>query len=477
MSATNISETYLVNAFGKLYAGHSSNRLLAGQIQFNESLNAMTFGSTSLVHRLNLSNGTVFRQDIDLDDLDVHQAQGHCASVTTTGEGKNTLSVYILKHSRHGFQVSRQAFVRLLETCRAPAHYLDLLDDDNGVFSSYMTHDSDERILQDYYMLVKLPFGPHVNGSLMFRHSFKDDHTDCIVSVQGAWTFCERFAEFDLTKCLEARANNASPRADPFLILALAMEHISTCVERERADIDRRVCLQEGKSGVALHNFNARGRAKVTEYAVVLRDLHMLEGLLSMFEHILSFQVEFSSFLVQEFRTFCQFRLQDGERRGINLGSNPEDVAQRDHVQASLSNQASKARWRSELVKVLSKRIQIQIKVVESSTSSYDTLIALRLARDSRNDGVAMKAITLLTMAFLPATFVATIFSMGFFHFAPKSATNSNEVELKVTPQVWMYVAVTVPLTVVVVGACATWLKWNEWRMNARWGKDQGGVE
>jgi Mg2+ and Co2+ transporter CorA len=63
-----------------------------------------------------------------------------------------------------------------------------------------------------------------------------------------------------------------------------------------------------------------------------------------------------------------------------------------------------------------------------------------------------MKAITLLTMAFLPATFVATIFSLN----------GRNEMELKVAPQVWMYVVVTVPLTLLVLGVCALWLRWND---------------
>jgi hypothetical protein len=205
----------------------------------------------------------------------------------------------------------------------------------------------------------------------MFHHSFKDNRTDCILSVDDASTFCDRFAELDSTKCLETRANKASPLTDPFLILALALEHISTYMEDERAEVDRRVCLQEGKSGVALHNFNSRGRAKVTEYSVVMKDLHIIESLLNVFEHMLLFQVELSTFLIHEHRKLCQLRRQDAERRGTSLGSDPEDTAQRDHIQASLDGQASKARWRSEQVKVLSKRIQTQIKVVSSLPDTF----------------------------------------------------------------------------------------------------------
>lgn len=168
---------------------------------FNESIDGVVFGSVSLVYRLDLSNGRVIRQDVDLSDLGIQQVQGHGVSATTAEEGKNALSVFILKHSRAVFQLSQQAFVRLLETCLAPAHYLDVLLDNNGALSSYVTHESDERLLQDYYVLAKLPFGPYANGSIMFRHSFKDNCTDCILSVDGALTFCDRFTELDSTKC------------------------------------------------------------------------------------------------------------------------------------------------------------------------------------------------------------------------------------------------------------------------------------
>ena len=56
----NSPQTPRVNdAFENLYAGHVSNRLLAGQIHFNESLDTVIFGSASSVHRLDLSNGHI----------------------------------------------------------------------------------------------------------------------------------------------------------------------------------------------------------------------------------------------------------------------------------------------------------------------------------------------------------------------------------------------------------------------------------
>jgi hypothetical protein len=102
----------------------------------------------------------------------------------------------------------------------------------------------------------------------------------------------------------------------------------------------------------------------------------------------------------------------------------------------------------------------------------------IRLARASRSDSNTMKAITILTMVFLPATFVCSLFSMGFFDFTA-AATDEDDSNLGAAPhhstmrvagQFWIYFAVAVPLTILVLGMCAAWLQWS-----ARQGDDDGG--
>jgi hypothetical protein len=95
----------------------------------------------------------------------------------------------------------------------------------------------------------------------------------------------------------------------------------------------------------------------------------------------------------------------------------------------------------------------------ESRMTSYDTLTGLRIARDTQRDSVSMKTISWLTMVFLPATFVATFFGMGFFQFHKDSENHSH---ISVAPEWWLYLAVTLPLTAVVLGAWNGWLWWKE---------------
>lgn len=72
------------------------------------------------------------------------------------------------------------------------------------------------------------------------------------------------------------------------------------------------------------------------------------------------------------------------------------------------------------------------------------------IAADAKRDSASMKTIAAVTMIFLPGTFVATVFSMPVFNLSKSAAT------INVAPQIWIYWAVTIPLTCLTV--CAWWL-------------------
>ncbi|RMZ72166.1 Mg2+ transporter -like Zinc transport [Pyrenophora seminiperda CCB06] len=67
----------------------------------------------------------------------------------------------------------------------------------------------------------------------------------------------------------------------------------------------------------------------------------------------------------------------------------------------------------------------------------------LVMARSSREDSVAIRAITLVTSFYLPFSFVATMFGMNLVDFDEKSRN------LIVSHQFWLYFVISVPLTVV----------------------------
>ncbi|KAL8855913.1 MAG: hypothetical protein Q9178_007479 [Gyalolechia marmorata] len=104
-------------------------------------------------------------------------------------------------------------------------------------------------------------------------------------------------------------------------------------------------------------------------------------------------------------------------------------------------------------------RIDLQMKVLynlmqqgESKNARSIALDSKKLAEASTRDSSSMKAIAVLTMVFLPSTTIATIFSMGPFW------SNESGSTFSVSSEFWLYWAVTLPLTAVVMVVWQTWL-------------------
>ena len=79
------------------------------------------------------------------------------------------------------------------------------------------------------------------------------------------------------------------------------------------------------------------------------------------------------------------------------------------------------------------------------------------LARESKRDSTAMKAIAIVTMFFLPGTFLSSLFSIDLFKW---DASHGNEV---VNRRIWVYWAFTIPITILVV---VLYLLWEKFAMN-----------
>ena len=77
-----------------------------------------------------------------------------------------------------------------------------------------------------------------------------------------------------------------------------------------------------------------------------------------------------------------------------------------------------------------------------------------------------MKILAVLTMCFLPGTFVATLFSMTVFDSDANGNTNSTQEQQQqqqqqtgvVSSKFWVYWAIAVPLTLLTFTICAAWL-------------------
>lgn len=96
-------------------------------------------------------------------------------------------------------------------------------------------------------------------------------------------------------------------------------------------------------------------------------------------------------------------------------------------------------------------RLQNEIGLAFNTVAQYDARISLDIGRAAQADGAAMRTIAFVTLAFLPATFVSTIFSMSFFDYDASSGL------WLVSPDFWRYWAVAIPVTVC---TALLWLAW-----------------
>ena len=67
----------------------------------------------------------------------------------------------------------------------------------------------------------------------------------------------------------------------------------------------------------------------------------------------------------------------------------------------------------------------------------------------NQQDTKAMRIISIVTLTFLPATFVSTLFSMSFFNFDQELGS------WKMSGWIWVYFVIAVPLTVMTI---AVWV-------------------
>ncbi len=109
-----------------------------------------------------------------------------------------------------------------------------------------------------------------------------------------------------------------------------------------------------------------------------------------------------------------------------------------------------------------------------------------RLAHAARRDSTSMKILSLLGAIFLPATYLASIFSMSFFDFIPDSPSGGSDSSSSssaggggggnwspVSPLLWIYFAIAIPLTLVIV-VCWRW--WDR-RREARYALEDADIE
>ncbi|KAJ6781759.1 hypothetical protein PWT90_05995 [Aphanocladium album] len=110
------------------------------------------------------------------------------------------------------------------------------------------------------------------------------------------------------------------------------------------------------------------------------------------------------------------------------------------------------------------KRVDIQIDAIFNMMTQEDSLNSIQLAKSthqiahaSYRDSSSMKTLAIVTMFFLPGSFVSALFSMPMFEWNTVNL-NSRSIGVGLLPQFGLYWVITLPLTVVTFFLYFMWL-------------------
>ncbi|CAO2655074.1 Nn.00g118070.m01.CDS01 [Neocucurbitaria sp. VM-36] len=102
-------------------------------------------------------------------------------------------------------------------------------------------------------------------------------------------------------------------------------------------------------------------------------------------------------------------------------------------------------------------RLQNEIALGYNMIAQRDSQVMTSIGEAARQDSGAMRTIAVLSMAFLPPTFLSAIFSMSFFDYTPGQGSES--AEWSVSGKFWIYWAFAIPLTCMTLGIWFFWQK------------------
>lgn len=149
----------------------------------------------------------------------------------------------------------------------------------------------------------------------------------------------------------------------------------------------------------------------------------------------------------------------------------PLNQEQRQGIIYDIHNQRNQCKLRLARVNGAQKRMQSQISILLSLISQRDNRLNLVLAHESReiaaaakHDSKIMRVIAVLTLVFLPATLIATIFSANVINLG-----QLDPGEPRVSPLWWVFAVPSVALTVVVMIAGYLFLRYDKNSQGNRW--------
>lgn len=322
------------------------------------------------------------------------------------------------------YRISRREWLGLLQQCHVPPPVLHLLHDNNGNSFQHTSYCGDNPFTTSpcdafdgslpcaYHICIKHCVW-HKDHFLYARYDF---HTRSILILTDS-SQLKILRQFDFGG------------ADLFDIILSLMSIWARDVEEMRWQINYRTRSYESQTGVSALALDGK--------MIVPRERMRFRTDIAATQDTLRVVARASNHL-GELWAFTRAALpRFGELCAEHDVALPKTYIQQ--MSDALDMQITQSHTQGKQMADLKARLTSQGDIVNAILSNYSNELTIGMAKDSREDSVLMRRIALVTMIFLPATFLATFFSMVFF--------DVEGTTLAVSKWVWLYFVCTVPVT------------------------------
>ncbi|KAK3072535.1 hypothetical protein LTR53_006634 [Teratosphaeriaceae sp. CCFEE 6253] len=340
--------------------------------------------------------------------------------------------LYMVRRTVSALSVDEVTWRNLLGRFDVPPSFVELLHNNNGGAMAYTSYSPDDR-LDSVSSNASWPTGVHASA---FHIGYKWSDW---CAAYGRYDFARRQAlvlVLGRDDCLGVesvqRLLQARPGASMFHVVQVLHSHIFHATESARWTVDHATQEFESLTGVAAFpklfgdlrrqplqphelQFNERLHQAVDSTRfVAFMSARVSLNLQAFLDHLAQYEaMGTTSAAAATINAPCLRNLRQA---------------------ASFKHQLARNQW--EQIQVLIARLHAQISVTKTLMAQRDTQINLGIAGSARRDSELMRGITVVTMVFLPATFVATFFSMVFFNVG---ADDAEALRFLVDRRVWLY--------------------------------------
>lgn len=340
---------------------------------------------------------------------------------------------YLDRATSNSLKVSRQDWMHLLHYLDFLPSALELMYDNNGGFSSHISYrnkDSDSTgsqrdcVPSAYHFCLKLGDAwPNHEHFIYLRHEFNTGQNAVVLAGTDSRTLCQRL--FGRLRHIE--------RTDIFSILAMMVFAWLNQAEENRWELDYQVQDIESRTGYSSMQYR-RFEPLSPEQMSLTKDMAQTVDSLAMMVTYMENFIRGISFAMDQHLRFHDLCERETRRTW------PYGVSQ---LQDTLAQYHSQACSKKQQIQTLQGRVAAQINVTNTLIAHRDSRANIELATSMKEDARLMKGISTVTMIFLPATFLATFFSMTFFHIGG----SDNSLTFEVSRWIWLYPLCTLPLT------------------------------